>query len=64
MNLTELKTKTPSELVEIAASLKLEGLGRSRKQDVIFGILKAQAKNGEDIFGDGVLEILQDGFVF
>jgi len=64
MNLTELKTKTPSELVDIAVSLKLEGLGRSRKQDVIFGILKAQAKNGEDIFGDGVLEILQDGFGF
>ena len=64
MNLTELKTKTPSELVDIATSLKLEGLGRSRKQDVIFGILKAQAKNGEDIFGDGVLEILQDGFGF
>ena len=56
MNLTELKTKTPSELVEIASSLKLDGLARSRKQDVIFAILKAQAKNGEDIFGDGVLE--------
>ncbi|NOY65840.1 MAG: transcription termination factor Rho [Gammaproteobacteria bacterium] len=64
MNLTELKKKTPSELVDIATSLKIEGLGRSRKQDVIFGILKAQAKNGEDIFGDGVLEILQDGFGF
>ncbi len=64
MNLTELKKKSASELVDIAASLKLEGLARSRKQDVIFGILKAQAKNGEDIFGDGVLEILQDGFGF
>jgi len=64
MNLTELKTKSAAELVEISTSLKLEGLARSRKQDVIFGILKAQAKNGEDIFGDGVLEILQDGFGF
>lgn len=64
MNLTELKTKSASELVDIATSFKLEGLARSRKQDVIFGILKAQAKSGEDIFGDGVLEILQDGFGF
>jgi len=64
MNLTELKTKTPAELIEISTSMKLESLARSRKQDVIFAILKAQAKNGEDIFGDGVLEILQDGFGF
>jgi transcription termination factor Rho len=42
----------------------LEGVARSRKQDVIFSILKAHAKNGESIFGDGVLEILQDGFGF
>jgi len=64
MNLTELKQKSPSSLIEIANSLDLEGMSRSRKQDVIFAILKAQAKNGEDIFGDGVLEILQDGFGF
>ena len=64
MNLTELKTKSPSELVEIAQTLKLENLARAKKQDIIFAILKAHAKNGEDIFGDGVLEILQDGFGF
>src|SRR5579863_7053026 len=42
----------------------LEGMARSRKQDVIFSILKAHARNGEEISGDGVLEILQDGFGF
>jgi transcription termination factor Rho len=64
MNLTELKQKSAGELLEIAQSMKLEGMARARKQNVIFGILKAHAKNGEDIFGDGVLEILQDGFGF
>ncbi len=64
MNLTELKRKTASELLEIAESLGLEGVSRSRKQDLIFAILKKIAKNGEDIYGDGVLEILQDGFGF
>ncbi len=64
MNLTELKKKSAAEVIAIAQDLKLEGMARSRKQDVIFAILKAQAKNNEDIFGDGVLEILQDGFGF
>ncbi|SFM59036.1 transcription termination factor Rho [Ectothiorhodospira mobilis] len=64
MNLTELKRKSAAELVEIAQSMDLEGMARSRKQDIIFSILKAHAKGGEDIFGDGVLEILQDGFGF
>ncbi len=64
MNLTELKQKPASELVEIADDMGLDGVARSRKQDVIFGILKAHAKKGEDISGDGVLEILQDGFGF
>ncbi|MEC9415671.1 MAG: transcription termination factor Rho [Pseudomonadota bacterium] len=64
MNLTDLKGKPPSELVELGESLGLESLARSRKQDVIFSILKAHAKNGEDIYGDGILEILQDGFGF
>ncbi len=64
MNLTELKQKAPSELSEIAQSMGLDNLARSRKQDIIFAILKAHAKSGEDIFGDGVLEILQDGFGF
>ncbi len=64
MNLTELKNKPVSELVELAESMGIEGMARSRKQDVIFSILKARAKNGEEIYGDGVLEILQDGFGF
>ncbi len=64
MNLTELKKKPVSDLIQIAESMDLEGVARSRKQDVIFGILKAHARKGEDISGDGVLEILQDGFGF
>lgn len=64
MNLTDLKTKPISELLEIAESIGLDNLGRSRKQDIIFTILKRHAKSGEDIYGDGVLEILQDGFGF
>jgi transcription termination factor Rho len=64
MNLTELKTKSPSELAEIAQSMKLDNLARAKKQDIIFAILKSHAKKGEDIFGEGVLEILQDGFGF
>ena len=64
MNLTELKKKSASELIDIAADMKIDNLSRSRKQDIIFSILKAHAKNGEDILGDGVLEILQDGFGF
>ncbi len=64
MNLTELKQKPASEVVQIAQQMNIEGIARSRKQDVIFSILKAHAKSGEDIFGDGVLEILQDGFGF
>jgi transcription termination factor Rho len=64
MNLTELKQKPIAELLEIANEMGLEGVARSRKQDVIFSILKAHAKNGESIYGQGVLEILQDGFGF
>lgn len=64
MNLTELKTKSVSELLNIAKEMGMDNLGRSRKQDVIFAILKRHAKSGEDIYGDGVLEILQDGFGF
>lgn len=64
MNLTELKNTPVSDLVKLGESLGLENLARLRKQDIIFAILKAHAKSGEDIFGDGVLEILQDGFGF
>jgi transcription termination factor Rho len=64
MNLTELKLKSMPELLDIAAEMGLDNLARSRKQDVIFSILKKHARSGEDIYGDGVLEILQDGFGF
>ncbi len=64
MNLTELKQKPIGELLKTAHEMGLENISRTRKQDVIFVILKKHAKNGEDIYGDGVLEILQDGFGF
>ena len=64
MNLTELKSRPSADLVGLGESLGLENLARHRKQEMIFAILKAHAKNGEDIYGDGVLEILQDGFGF
>ena len=64
MNLTELKNTPVSELVKLGESTGLENLARLHKKDIIFAILKAHAKSGEDIFGDGVLEILQDGFGF
>jgi len=64
MNLTELKQKPIGELLNTAHEMGLENISRTRKQDVIFVILKKHAKNGEDIYGDGVLEILQDGFGF
>jgi transcription termination factor Rho len=64
MNLSEVKTKTITELVEIAEKLGLEDVGRLKKQDIIFQILKKQADDGIDIFGGGVLEILNDGFGF
>jgi transcription termination factor Rho len=62
--LTELKQKPIAELVTTAHDMGLENVSRTRKQDIIFVILKKHAKNGEDIYGDGVLEILQDGFGF
>ncbi len=64
MNLTELKQKPIAELLETAQEMGLDNVSRSRKQDIIFVMLKKHAKNGEDIYGDGVLEILQDGFGF
>jgi len=64
MNLTDLKTKPIEELLSIAKGVGLDNVGRSRKQDIIFNILKRHAKSGEDIYGDGALEILQDGFGF
>jgi transcription termination factor Rho len=64
MNLSELKTKPISELLQTAEEMGIENVSRTRKQDIIFQLLKRHAKNGEDIYSDGVLEILQDGFGF
>ena len=64
MNLTEMKTKPINELVDIAESLGIEDVGRLKKQEIIFRIFKKQAKEGVDIYGGGVLEILNDGFGF
>jgi transcription termination factor Rho len=64
MNLSELKKQTVPELVELLKEMGGDHSSRMRRQDIIFSLLKAQAKKGEDIFGDGVLEILQDGFGF
>jgi len=64
MNLTELKQKPVSDLITIAEEIGVENVSRSRKQDIIFAILKALAKQGDDIYGDGILEVLQDGFGF
>jgi transcription termination factor Rho len=64
LSLTELKNKPTQELIDMAQEMGLENMARSRKQDIIFALLKRHAKSGEDIWGDGVLEILQDGFGF
>jgi transcription termination factor Rho len=64
MQLSELKTLHVSELLEKATESGVEGANRMRKQDLIFAMLKNQAKKGESIFGDGTLEVLPDGFGF
>ncbi len=64
MDLTELKKNSVSDLIFLGEKIGLENLSRMRKQDIIFSILKQHSKSGEDIFGNGVLEILQDGFGF
>ncbi|MEC8144724.1 MAG: transcription termination factor Rho [Pseudomonadota bacterium] len=64
MHLTELKVKPITELIDTAREIGLENVGRSRKQEVIAAIVRKLAKNGEDIYGEGTLEILQDGFGF
>ncbi|MEM7433313.1 MAG: transcription termination factor Rho [Pseudomonadota bacterium] len=64
MNLSELKNRPAADLVALGESLGLENLARHRKQEMIFAILKAHAESGEDTYGEGVLEILQDGFGF
>ena len=64
MNIAELKTKSAAELLEIALANELENANRLRKHDLIFALLKQQAKKGEAISGAGVLEVLPDGFGF
>ncbi|BET26954.1 MAG: transcription termination factor Rho [Limnobacter sp.] len=64
MYLSELKTQHVSALLEVAGGLEIENANRMRKQELMFAILKKRAKNGEQIFGDGVLEVLPDGFGF
>jgi len=64
MNLTELKQYSTNKLTELAVECGLELRARIRKQDLIFHILKTQAKKGVDILGGGVLEVLPDGFGF
>ena len=64
MNLTDLKKKDPQDILDLAKEYGLENVARQRTQDVIFSLLKAHAKNGENIYGDGVLETLNDGFGF
>lgn len=64
MNLTELKRKPAAEILEIAKELGADNAGRSLKQNTVFQILKKVAKKGDDIYGDGVLEVLSDGFGF
>jgi len=64
MHLNELKALHVSQLLEMAASLNIENASRMRKQELMFAIMKNRAKQGEQIFGDGVLEVLPDGFGF
>ncbi|MBL8654393.1 MAG: Rho termination factor N-terminal domain-containing protein, partial [Alphaproteobacteria bacterium] len=64
MNLQELKRKTPAELLAFAEELQIEGASALRKQDMMFAILKRMADNDVAIYGDGVMEILSDGFGF
>ncbi len=64
MHLSDLKHLPVTEIVEMAIAHEIEGASRMRKQDLIFSLLKNKAKKGETIFGDGTLEVLQDGFGF
>ena len=64
LNISELKSKTAAELQEMAAEIGLDNMARVKKQDLVFQLLKAAARRGNQIYGDGVLEILQDGYGF
>ncbi|MFY7902689.1 MAG: Rho termination factor N-terminal domain-containing protein, partial [Rubrivivax sp.] len=62
MHLSELKTMHVSKLIEMGEALEIENVSRLRKQELMFAIMKKRAKAGEQVFGDGVLEVLPDGF--
>ena len=64
MKLSELKKSSPSKLLEIAESMGIENISRAKKQTLIFSILKAKAEANEEVVGDGVLDIIQDGYGF
>ena len=64
MHLKELKKRTPAELVEMAESMDVENASTMRRQDLMFAILKEVAEDGEEIVGQGTIEVLQDGFGF
>ncbi|HEX9183868.1 MAG TPA: Rho termination factor N-terminal domain-containing protein, partial [Burkholderiales bacterium] len=64
MHLSDLKNQHVTQLVETAVANQIDNAARMRKQDLIFALLKNQAKKGESIFGDGTLEVLPDGFGF
>jgi len=64
MHLSDLKNLHVTELIEMAITYQIDGANRLRKQDLIFALLKNQARKGESIFGEGTLEVLQDGFGF
>ncbi len=64
MKISELKGKSPGELLELAQSLGIENISRAKKQTLIFAILKYKAENDEEVLGDGVLDILQEGYGF
>ena len=64
MKLSDLKIKTPAELLELAQSLGIENISRAKKQTLIFAILKYKSDNDEEVLGDGVLDILKEGYGF
>jgi transcription termination factor Rho len=64
LNIAELKRKSASELLDIAVDMGLENIARARKQDIVFHLLRAAARRGEQLYAEGVMEIMQDGYGF
>jgi len=64
MKLSELKKSSPSKLLELAQSMGIENISRAKKQTLIFSILKAKAEANEEVVGDGILDVIQDGYGF